>query len=119
MITIEFNKDTKIIHATAKGKISKDDIEVIAKPIIEEIFSNNSNVKGSVVMARELEGWENLEAMTTHFSLLKQYDSKLPKIALISNSIVQEALANFAPAMVKSDVQHFEDEVKAQAWINN
>ena len=119
MITIDFNSDTNTIHATASGKITREDIENTARPAIEKIFSSNPNVKGSLVVAKDLQGWENLEAMTTHFSFLKEYDDKLPRIALISNSIVQETLANFAPAMVKSEVEHFEDETKAQTWINN
>jgi hypothetical protein len=119
MITIDFDSDTKTIHATANGKITKEDIETQARPKIEEIFNSNSSVQGSLVNASQLEGWENLDAMTTHFSFLKEYDNKLPKIALISNSMVQETLSKFSSTLVDSEVKHFSDETEAKKWLQN
>lgn len=72
-----------------------------------------------MICAPEFPGWENLDGAISHFKFVREYESKIRKVAFVSDSDILAFLPHIGRHFVSAEVRHFKarDENAALGWV--
>lgn len=100
----------------AAGKLTHEDYETIT-PMIDSALEGVKQPRiRALIDGTELEGWE-IRAAWDDFKLGLKYGNKFVKIAIFGNKGWQEISAKVGAWFISGEVQYFESEGEALAWL--
>ncbi len=100
----------------AIGKLTHEDYKTIT-PMIDSALEGVKDPKVKTFFdGTELEGWE-LRAAWDDFKLGLKHGGEFDKIAILGNKKWQEYTSKIGSWFVSGEVQYFEDETEALAWL--
>jgi hypothetical protein len=100
----------------AIGKLTHEDYKTIT-PMIDSALEGVKDPKVKAFFdGTELEGWE-LRAAWDDFKLGLKHGGEFDKIAILGNKKWQEYTSKIGSWFVSGEVQYFEDETEALAWL--
>jgi hypothetical protein len=109
--------DNFFLTLKAQGKLTHNDYQIIT-PLIDSALAEVSSPNVKVLIdGTELEGWE-LRAAWDDFKLGLKHGNEFNKIAIVGNKRWQEILSKLGNWFISGEVQYFENEHEALAWLN-
>jgi len=103
---------------TAVGKLTHEDYKVIT-PMIDAALESIKGPKVKVFFdVRQFEGWE-LKAAWDDFKIGLKHGNKFVRVAMLGNKPWQAWLSKMAGWFVAGEVEYFEDESAAIAWLQS
>ncbi|WP_027872945.1 STAS/SEC14 domain-containing protein [Spongiibacter marinus] len=102
----------------AQGKLTHEDYEIITPMIDGALQKVESPKVKALIDGTELEGWE-LRAAWDDLKLGLKHGSEFEKIAIVGNKRWQERLSKVGGWFISGEVQYFENENEALAWLNS
>ena len=117
---IEYTLDTinSILYVKPRSSLEQADFEQLAKtddPYIKE----TGGLAGLIIDAPNFPGWENLVALTSHFSFVRDHHKHIKKIGLVTDSALGNVAEHLASHFVSAEIRHFpsKESEKAKEWI--
>jgi len=118
---IEYNLDTA--HSTLlvhpKSALDKSDFTELTKAVDPQIEATGE-LAGLIIDAPEFPGWDSFATMVTHLRFVRDYQKRVKKVALVTDSHLGDVAERLASHFVSADVRHFPGKQLEQArqWIN-
>lgn len=115
-LEFEFIQNKGILLLEPKDELEAADFARVAAavdPHIEEA----GGLSGLVVVASEFPGWENFAAMTSHLKFVREHQSKIRRVALVTTSRFLSALPRFGARFVDAEVRVFPMEERDNALL--
>jgi hypothetical protein len=104
------------LRLAAIGKLTHEDYDMIT-PMIESALEGVKDAKMSVLAdLTEAEGWA-LRAAWDDFRLGMKHRREFERVAILGNKKWQEYSAKVGKWFVSGEVEYFEDEAAALAWL--
>ena len=118
MIKVDLLIDDGILIVIPEGKLEADDFKelaTVADPYIEE----NGKLNGLMIFTESFPGWEDFEALTSHFRFVKEHHKNLAKVALVTDSKIASVAETLAKHFVSAEIKHFDynDKDAALEWL--
>lgn len=115
-IGIERTNDHFFLRLKATGTLTHEDYEKITPLIESAVGQLKWPVMDVLIDSTELEGWTP-GAAWDDFKLSLKHGSEFNKIALYGNKRWQEMAAKVGSWFMTGDMQYFENEQAALAWL--
>lgn len=108
-----------VIKVVAPKKLKASDFVELA-PKVEAIVKTGVNLR-LLVDASQLDGWENVAALETHASFVKDHQQAVERIAVIVRHEWQHWLVGAAKVFLHPQIRMFDENETsdALAWITN
>jgi hypothetical protein len=118
MIKSELLKDKGVLIVSPVGPLAASDFEQLAQevdPYIEQI----GTLHGLMVHAEFFPGWADFAAFLSHLKFAKDHQSKIEKVAAVSDSGFLRIIPSVASHFVKAEIKHFnyDDKDRALEWL--
>ena len=118
MINFDLSIDDGILMVMPEGRLEADDFKEmanVADPYIEE----NGKLNGLMIYTESFPGWEDFEALASHFRFVKDHHRNLAKVALVTDSKIASVAESLAKHFVSAEIKHFDysDKDTALDWL--
>jgi hypothetical protein len=119
MIKTELLKDKGVLIVSPEGPLTVSDFERLAEEI-DPYVEQNGRLHGLMVYAESFPGWADFAALLSHLKFVKDHQSKIEKIAAVSDSGILKIMPSIASHFVKAEVKHFDydDKHKGLEWLS-
>lgn len=115
-IGIERVEQYFFLSLKATGKLTHQDYQVIT-PMIDAALKGVSTPKIKALFdVTEMQGWE-LRAAWDDFKLGLKHGSEFEKIAIYGNKDWQAIISNIGSWFISGEIEYFENEQQALAWL--
>jgi len=120
MLETQLLPEQGILVVTPIDKLESADFERLrglANPYIEE----HGGLNGLMIEAQSFPGWEDFAGMLSHFRFIREFESQIKRVALVSDSTVLTILPNIAAHFVAAEVRHFDFQQRERAlqWLQD
>lgn len=113
-MTIRFDENTSTIYFQPAAPLRVEDFQKL-----DEIFQQRGSVNGLFIETLKFPGWSNIYAFRDHLKFIKNQQSKIKKIALVTDSPLalfgEKVVGFFLVPTVKRFP--FEQKEAARKWI--
>jgi len=118
MIKSELLKDKGVLIVSPVGPLAASDFEHLAQEI-DPYIEQNGRLHGLMVHAKFFPGWADFAAFLSHLKFVKGHQSKIEKVAAVSDGGFLRIIPNVASHFVKAEIKHFnfDDKDKALEWL--
>jgi len=118
MIKSELLKDKGVLIVSPAGALAASDFEHLAQEV-DPYIEQNGALHGLMVYAESFPGWADFSALLSHLKFVKDHQSKIEKVAAVSDSGFLRVMPSVASHFVKAQVKHFNynDKDKALEWL--
>jgi len=121
MIKSELLKDKGVLIVSPVGPLAASDFEHLAQEI-DPYIEQNGRLHGLMVHAEFFPGWADFAAFLSHLKFVKDHQSKIEKVAAVSDSGFLRIIPSVASHFVKAEVKHFDyfdynDKDEALEWL--
>ena len=118
MIATDLSLDTGILTVHPQAPLEKQDFEIIAAEV-DPYIELHGGLNGILIESESFPGWENFEALISHFRFIKDHHTSIAKVAAVTDSTFLSILPSVANHFVKAEVKHFHYNEKeaALAWL--
>ena len=118
MIKSELLKDKGVLIVSPEGPLAASDFERLAEEI-DPYIEQNGRLHGLMVHAESFPGWADFSALLSHLKFVKDHQSKIEKVAAVSDSGFLRIIPSVARHFVKAEIKHFDydDKDKALEWL--
>jgi hypothetical protein len=118
MLKHELLADKGILIVRPEEPLSAADFSALAAEV-DPFIEKHGELKGLVICAKAFPGWENIDGAVSHFKFVRDHQSKIAKVAVVTDSDVLALLPRLVSHFVSGEVKHFksDEETKALAWI--
>jgi hypothetical protein len=99
------------------GELEAGDFKRVATEV-DPYMDRLGGLAGIVIVADEFPGWDDTAAFTAHFRFIRDHQSKIHRVALVTSSRFLSAVPKVANLFIDAEVRKFEsDETNAAiAW---
>ena len=120
MVKSELLKDKGVLIVSPEGPLAASDFEHLAREV-DPYIEQNGRLHGLMVHAEFFPGWANFAALLSHLKFVKDHQSKIEKVAAVSDSGFLKIIPSVASHFVKAEVRHFDyhDKEKALEWLTS
>ena len=118
MIKSELLKDKGVLVVSPVGPLARSDFEHLAEEV-DPYIEKNGRLHGLMVHTESFPGWADFAALLSHLKFVKDHQSKIEKVAAVSDSGFLKIMPSIASHFVKAEVKHFDydDKHKALEWL--
>jgi hypothetical protein len=118
MIKSELLKDKGVLIVSPVEPLAASDFEHLAKEV-DTYIEQNGRLHGLMVHTESFPGWVDFAALLSHLKFVKDHQSKIEKVAAVSDSGFLRIIPSVANHFVKAQVKHFnyDDKDKALEWL--
>ncbi|WP_339723808.1 STAS/SEC14 domain-containing protein [uncultured Paraglaciecola sp.] len=115
-IGIERTGSEFFLSLKAQGTLTHKDYEIIT-PLIDSALSEVKEPKvKALIDGTELQGWD-VRAAWDDFKIGLKHGNEFTKVAIYGNKKWQELAAKVGSWFISGDIQYFDNEVDAIAWL--
>jgi hypothetical protein len=120
VIKSELLKDQGVLIVWPMGALAASDFEHLAEEI-DPYIEQNGRLHGLMVHTESFPGWADFAAFLSHLKFVKDHQSKIEKVAAVSDSGFLRIIPSVASHFVKAEVRHFDyhDKEKALEWLTS
>ena len=120
MIKFDLLINDGVLMVMPEGPLNSDDFKelaAVADPYIEQ----NGKLNGLMIYTESFPGWEDFEALVSHFRFVKDHHRNLAKVALVTNSKIASFAETMAKHFVRAEIKHFDFSSKdaALGWLKS
>ncbi len=118
MLDIEIDEGQNLVVIKPEGKLEKADFKRLTT-LIDGYVNTHDHIPSLVIEAVNFPKWKKFGAFLAHLKFVRNAQSFVPKVALISDSKPITFMAALARHFVKARVRHFPLERREQAfaWV--
>ena len=118
MIKSELLKDKSVLVVSPVGRLEASDFEHLAAEI-DPYIQHNGRLHGLMVYTEFFPSWADFAALISHLKFVRNHQSKIEKVAAVSDSGFLKVIPSVARHFVKAEVKHFDyhDKDKAVEWL--
>lgn len=118
MLTVELDADAGIAIIRPQGKLGRQDFEQVAATI-DPLIETQGKLNGLIISTESFPGWDSFGAMLEHFKFVNEHHKVLAKVALVTDSLVAEAIEPLASHFVSAEISTFafDDLASAKEWV--
>ena len=100
------------------GPLSESDFRSAAA-IIDPFIEQSGHIRGLIIHTRTFPGWESFSAMHSHLTFVREHHKKIPRIAIVTDSVLRNLAETIGKHFVSADIKSFQylDLDRAKAWI--
>ena len=120
MIKSELLKDQGVLIVSPVGRLEVSDFEHLAQEV-DPYIEQHGRLHGLMVHTESFPGWADFAALLSHLKFVRDHQSKIEKVAAVSDSGFLRIIPSVASHFVKAEVRHFDyhDEQKALEWLTS
>jgi hypothetical protein len=120
VIKSELLKDQGVLIVSPMGALAASDFEHLAEEI-DPYIEQHGRLHGLMVHTESFPGWADFAALLSHLKFVRDHQSKIEKVAAVSDSGFLRIMPSVASHFVKAEVRHFDyhDKEKALAWLTS
>jgi hypothetical protein len=118
MIKSELLQDKGVLIVSPEGPLAASDFEHLAEEI-DPYIEQNGRLHGLMVHTESFPGWADFAAFLSHLKFVKGHQSRIEKVAAVSDSGFLRIIPSVARHFVKAQIKHFDyhDKDKALEWL--
>ena len=118
MIKSELLKDKGVLIVSPEGRLGASDFEHLAGEI-DPYIEQNGSLHELMIHAESFPGWKDFAALLSHLKFVRDHQSKIEKVAAVSDSSFLAIMPSVVGHFVKAQVKHFkyDDKDKALEWL--
>ena len=118
MLKHELLADKGVLIVRPEEPLSAADFAALAAEV-DPYIETHGELKGLMICAHAFPGWENVDGAVSHFKFVRDHQSKIAKVAVVSDSDILAFLPRLVSHFVSADVKHFkgDEERQALAWL--
>jgi hypothetical protein len=118
MIKSELLRDKGVLIVSPLGPLAASDFEVLTKEI-DPYIGQNGRLHGLMIYTQLFPGWENFAALLSHFKFVRDHQSKIEKVAAVTDSGFIAIMPSAVRHFVRAELRHFDygDKDKALEWL--
>ena len=120
MIKSKLLEDKNVLIVSPVGPLAASDFEHLAQEI-DPYIEQNGGLHGLMVHTEAFPGWADFAALLSHLKFVRDHQSKIEKVAAVSDSGFLRIMPSVASHFVKAEVRHFDyhDKEKALEWLTS
>ncbi len=120
MIEYELIPDPGILVIRPQEALKTSDFATLTKATDDYIEANGS-LAGVCIQAEFFPGWENFGSFLSHLKFVRDQQTKVAKVAMVSNSTLFETMPRIVDHFVNAEVRHFfnDELIEAMDWLRN
>jgi len=120
VIKSELLKDQGVLIVSPMGALAASDFEHLAEEI-DPYIEQNGRLRGLMVHTESFPGWTDFAALLSHLKFVRDHQSKIEKVAAVSDNGFLRIIPSVASHFVKAKVRHFNyhDREKALEWLTS
>ena len=118
MLDIELDRESGLAVLRPEGALTVADFDSVAGTI-DLYLEERGELAGLIILTKEFPGWKSFGAMLKHFRFVRDYQRKLSRVALVTDSKIGN-LAEMIPGhFVSASVKHFPHDsfIDARNWV--
>jgi hypothetical protein len=118
MLAVELDADAGIAIIRPQGKLGKQDFEQVAAAI-DPVIQAQGKLNGLIICTESFPGWDSFGAMLEHFKFVNEHHKVLAKVALVTDSLVAEAIEPLASHFALAEISTFgfDEMAAAREWV--
>ena len=118
MIKVDLIIDDGVLIVIPEGRLEADDFKELAA-VADPYIEDHGKLNGLMIYTQSFPGWEDFEALSSHFRCIKDHHRNLTKVALVTDSKVASVAETLAMHFVSAEIKHFDynDKDAALDWL--
>jgi hypothetical protein len=118
MIKYELQKDTGILVLEPEGPLEASDFKKISDDI-DTYIVNQGALTGVLIYTESFPGWEDFQAMLSHFQFVKNNSADIWRVAAVTDSTFLTIMPQIVDFFISADVRHFDYDKRDEAmhWL--
>ncbi len=118
MLDIELDREAGMAILRPEGALSERDFDTVAN-VIDPYLEERGELRGLIIHTKEFPGWKSFGAMLKHFRFVRDYQRKLPRVALVTDSKIGNLAEMIAGHFASASVKHFPHDsfIDARSWV--
>lgn len=102
------------------GPLSENDFEALGKTV-DAYLAESGRLNGLLIHTRDFPGWEDFEGFIEHIKFVHEHQSKINKVALVSNSVLASIAPKLASHFVAAEIRQFDFDLydEAMDWLQS
>jgi hypothetical protein len=118
MLDIELDREAGLAILRPERALSEADFDSVAGTI-DLYLEEHGELTGLIIFTKEFPGWKSFGAMLKHFRFVRDYQRKLSRVALVTDSKIGNLAEMIAGHFVSASVKHFPHDsfIDARNWV--
>jgi len=118
MVEVELFRDDGVVTVFPTGPLAERDFIELAG-LVDPYLEQHGNLKGLMISAQHFPGWENFASLVSHIRFMRNHETRVRRVALVTDSAVLELVPVLARHFVQAEVQRFAFDQRdaAFAWL--
>lgn len=118
MLDISTDDAANVVCVEPRGPLQESDFEKLAE-VVDPIISSRGSLAGLLIHTESFPGWEDFAGFLSHMHFVKEHQSKIGRVALVTDSALASVGPKLAKLFVSAEVEHFEyaDMARARVWL--
>jgi SpoIIAA-like len=117
---IDYTLDTgqSILYVRPSSALEQEDFAELAK-VADPHIEKTGHLAGLVIDAPRFPWWDSLGAMAAHFRFVRDHHKHIRKVALVTDSALENVAEHLASHFVSAQIKHFPSREleAAKAWV--
>ena len=112
--------DGRVLVLKPRGSLTREDFETVSEKL-EPVLKQRGSLEGILIEAGNFPGWQNLGGFLSHMKFIAEHQSKVPKIALVTDDKMLKSIPKTLGAVIRTEVRSFQSgEVPAaMSWLTS
>lgn len=117
MLSISIDNSTNIVTLQPEGVLTALDFEAAANTVDRHL--QTQPLAGLIIYSENFPGWESFAAMLAHFNFVRDHHRELPRVALVTDSVIADFAEKVAGHFISAEIKHYRyDELAAATeWL--
>ena len=115
MIDAELFREDGILTVFPTGALAERDFTALSG-LVDPFIEAHGRLDGLMVVAERFPGWDSFAALTTHIRFVRNHESVIRRVAVVTDSPLLELLPALARHFVKAEVRRFAFEQRDAAF---
>jgi len=115
VIDAELFREEGILTVFPTGALAERDFTALAG-LVDPFIEAHGRLDGLMVVAEHFPGWDSFGALTTHIRFVRNHESVVRRVAVVTDSPLLELLPALARHFVKAEVRRFPFEQRDAAF---
>jgi SpoIIAA-like len=118
-LEFELNREKGILILEPHDELEAEDFRRVAAEI-DPYMAHTGHLSGVVIVAEEFPGWDDFAALTAHFRFVREHQSRVRRVAVVTDSRFLSALPRIAGVFVAAEVRSFamNERDAALSWVS-
>jgi len=115
VIDAELFREDGILTVFPTGALAERDFTALAG-LVDPFIEAHGQLDGLMVVAERFPGWDSFAALTTHIRFVRNHESVIRRVAVVTDSPLLELLPALARHFIKAEVRRFPFEQRDAAF---